>query len=221
MRPQEAMTFVVLQGGSMMRRRLSVLVIGILAVALFSGFPYSLLAESPLVATFLNVGQGDCIWLKAPDGQDIVIDGGVESQGQTILSYLRDHGVTDIEVMVLSHPDADHVGGLTTLLRNMPVSLVIHNGQTGTSATYGRFASAIQTLAVPTLIVRAGQALSWGAVSAAVLNPADPLLSGTNDNSVTLRVSYGNVDFFFPGDISASAESDILSRGGVALKLRF
>ena len=116
--------------------------------------------------------------------------------------------------MVLSHPDADHVGGLITLLRNMPVLLVIHNGQAGTSATYGRFAEAIQTIGVPTLIVRAGQSLSWGALAAVVLNPTDPLTSNVNDNSVALRLSYGAIDFLFSGDIGANAESNILSRAG-------
>ena len=170
-------------------------------------------AGAPLVVTFLDVGQGDCEWLRAPDGQDIVIDGGVEAEGPNVLSYLQSHGVTDIEVMVLSHPDGDHVGGLVTLLQNMPVALVVHNGQTSTSAVYQRFADAIQARAIPTLVVRAGQTLSWGPVSATVINPVDPLLPATNDSSVALRVSYGDVDFLFPGDIGSAAESALLGRG--------
>lgn len=171
-------------------------------------------ADAPLTVTFLNVGQGDCAWLKTPDGQDIVIDGGVESQGPIVLAYLQAHGVADIETMLLSHPDGDHVGGLITLLQNLPVAQFVGNGQSSDTAVYRRFANELLAHAVPTHIVRAGESLAWGAVSAAVLNPADPLASATNDNSVTLRVSYGSVDFLFPGDISSDIESHILARGG-------
>ena len=172
-------------------------------------------AEAPLTVTFLNVGQGDCVWLKTPDGQDIVIDGGVESQGPIVLAYLQAQGVTDIETMLLTHPDGDHVGGLITLLQNLPVAQFVGNGQSSDTGVYRRFANELQARGVPTRVVRAGESLTWGAVSATVLNPADPLASATNDNSVTLRLSYGSVDFLFPGDISSDIESDILARSGV------
>jgi beta-lactamase superfamily II metal-dependent hydrolase len=192
-------------------RRLTLIVLSLLA---FACYCHTLRADAPLVVTFLDVGQGDCEWLKTPDGQDIVIDGGIESQGPAILSYLQSRGVTDIELMVLSHPDSDHVGGLVTLLQNMPVALVAHNGQTSTSAVYQRFEGAIQARAIPTVVVRAGQTFTWGPVTATVTHPVDPLVTATNDNSVTLRVSYGAVAFLFPGDISSAAERSILGRGG-------
>ncbi len=170
---------------------------------------------APLVVTFLNVAQGDAEWIRTPNGDDIVIDGGKPQAGPTVVAYLRSHGVTEVEVAILSHPDDDHVGGLVTLLRNVPVKLVVHNAQPKDSIAYAQFVQEIEAKAIPTVVARAGQLLSWGPVSALLLNPAEPLSGSVNDNSVALRVSYGQVDFLFPGDVSASAERKIVAGGKV------
>jgi len=171
--------------------------------------------QSPLIVTFLNVGQGDCEWIKTPDGQDILIDAGKEVAGPIVLTYLQSHGVKDLEVVVLTHPDDDHVGGLVRVLQDLPVKEVVYSGQPSSGDLYDKFTQAISAKAIPTVVARAGQTFAWGPVSATVLNPADPLDAGSNrdnDNSVTLRVSYGQVDVMLPGDISTAAERQVLQR---------
>ena len=165
-----------------------------------------------LQVTFLDVGQGDAAWLKTPDGWDILIDGGKEAQGPDLVSYLQGHGVTDIEVLVLSHPHADHVGGLITVLENMEVDEALTNCQSYDSATYQEFQELLLDKGIPTTCVRDGDNFTWGGVSAAAVNPPEPLISDVNNDSVVLRISYSTIDFLFTGDIESGAESAILER---------
>lgn len=74
--------------------------------------------------TFLDVGQGDSIWIRTPDGLDILVDGGPTVAGGTVVSYLLNHGCGDIEYMVLTHPRADPVGALNGVLGEMALAAV-------------------------------------------------------------------------------------------------
>jgi len=174
-------------------------------------------ATGLLQVTFLDVSQGDAAWLKTPDGWDILIDGGEESEGPGLVSYLQSHGVTDIEVLVLSHPHADHVGGLIAILENMGVDGAVTNCQDHSSTVYQTFKDLLATKAIPTVCARDGDSLAWGSyISATVVNPPDPLMTAPdpiNNNSVVLRISYDTIDFLFTGDIESEAEAGILGRG--------
>jgi competence protein ComEC len=173
----------------------------------------------PLRVTFIDVGQGDAAWLKTPDGFDILIDGGEEEKGPGLVSYLRAHGVTDIEVLVLTHPHSDHVGGLVEVLDEMEVDEALTNCQPHTTIIYGKFVDGLAASGAPTACVRYGDTFAWGSyISVTALNPAEPLFPGDsskalNNNSVALRVSYGDVDFLLTGDIESEAENAILGRG--------
>lgn len=169
-----------------------------------------------LQVTFIDVGQGDAAWLKTPDNWDILIDGGPRSEGAGVVSYLQDHGVTDIEVLVLSHPHEDHVGGLVTVLERMEVDQALTNCQPYSSPIYESFQDLLTNNEIPTTCVREGDNFAWGSsISATVVNPPDPLPTGPdpiNNNSVVLRISYGTIDFLFTGDIESEAEAEIVGR---------
>ena len=99
-----------------------------------------------LEVSFIDVGQGDSILLHASDDTDILIDGGPRSAGPTVVAYLQQEGIDDIEVIVLSHDDDDHVGGLISVLQStMTVESVmypyIYNGPINTSLTFQTFIS--------------------------------------------------------------------------------
>lgn len=170
-------------------------------------------ATGLLQVTFLDVEQGDAAWIKTPDGLDILIDGGKNSAGPGLLSYLQSQEVTEIEVLVLSHPDADHVGGFITILENMDVGKALLNCQRPETDTYKEFETLLVAKEVITTCVRDGHNFTWGAyITASAVNPAEPLMSGTNNNSIVLRVSYEIIDFLFTGDIEEEAEDRILDR---------
>jgi len=186
-----------------------VMVCGLLAIPA-AGIPTQ--AASPLVVTFLDVGQGDAAWVKTPQGVDLLIDGGPQSAGYGVVSYLTSHGCTDIEDMVLTHPHADHLGGLVTVLESMPVYAVWYTGQSYSSSLYTQFLDLIASRSIPTRVLSAGQTLTVGPLTVAVLHPTT-IGSDCNNNSLVLRLSYGSVDILFTGDVEATGEAEILAHG--------
>ncbi|MCL6430427.1 MAG: MBL fold metallo-hydrolase [Anaerolineae bacterium] len=168
-------------------------------------------AVPSLVATFLDVGQGDAIWVQTPDGQDLLIDGGPRTDGR-VRDYLLSRGCTDIELMVLTHPHADHVSGLVPVLEGMPVHEVWYNGQEYGSAIYARFLGLIAAEGIVSRTVRAGEAYTRGAVTLQILHPQTLRASEANNNSVVCRLSYGELDLLLTGDVEASAEGEMLGR---------
>jgi len=170
-------------------------------------------ATAPLTAAFIDVGQGDSCWLHLPNGDDVLVDGGKAQAGPTVVAYLNEHGVTDIELMVATHGDADHIGGLIYVLSAMPVAEAWLDSQSCTTQTCQDFYQALRDNGVVTAAIRMGESYSWGDVTALILNPSEPLYADKNENSVVLRVSYGSVDFLLTGDAETGAENRMLASG--------
>jgi len=196
-----------------MRRTLVVLVISVilmlLALVSSVGSPGTTLRVS-----YIDVGQGDSVWLRAWDGTDILIDGGPAAAGPTVVAYLQEDNIDDIDVMVLSHAYEDHVGGLIGVLQStIPVEAVIINGQPHAGSPYQAFVTELQAQGITPTPAAAGQEYAWGPISATVLNPQSTPTGAQNEDSVVLRVVDDQVRFLFTGDVTLSAEKAILDSG--------
>jgi competence protein ComEC len=162
-----------------------------------------------LTVHFIDVGQGDSILLDLGD-TEVLIDGGDKSPG--VVSYLNHYVNGSLEVMVATHPHADHIGGLIGVLDAFKVDEIWLNGDTSTSATYSQFMSAVNSEGAEVQVARRGDTIHTGNLTFNVLNPAN-LGSDTNDNSIVLSLSYGQVDFLFTGDAQQEAEASMLAAG--------
>jgi competence protein ComEC len=80
-------------------------------------------ANENLTAHFLDMGQGDSILLQF-NGKNILIDGGIQEMGPKVETYLRNHDVSSLDLLVSTHPHEDHIGGLVTILKDFPVKVV-------------------------------------------------------------------------------------------------
>ena len=165
----------------------------------------------PLVVTFIDVGQGDSILISSTEGLTALIDGGSNDHGG--LAYLLHHGVERIDLMVATHPHEDHLGGLIQVLGAMPVARVVTSGQTSTTSAYEYFVDAIGDSQAVYSEVRRGDSLALGELTFQVLNPGGTLDEDMNQNSLVLRLEYGQTTFLFMGDAGASAESGMLMAG--------
>jgi len=162
--------------------------------------------KSQLEVHFIDVGQGDSILIDLGE-VEVLIDGGEKSSG--VVAYLSEYVDGSLEVMVATHPHADHIGGLITVLNAFKVEQIWHNGDTSTSKTYTEFMAAVQAEGAQVRMGRRGDKISAGELTLVILNPA--ILSGTtNNNSIVATLSYGNVDFLFTGDAEQEAEAAML-----------
>ena len=122
---------------------------------------------------FLDVGQGDAALITSPAGASILVDGGPdEEQVATELAAL---GVKRLDLLVASHPHADHIVGLPAVLARIPTSLVLQPGCPDDSSIQGDLDGAIGDEAVPVRSPRAGDALTVGDVRIDVLSPGSVL----------------------------------------------
>lgn len=169
-------------------------------------------ATGDLKVHFIDVGQGDTILIQAPDGSTALIDGGESGSGA--LQYLQSQGVEHLDLMVATHPHADHIGGLAEVLGAIAVAKVVTNGDPHTTATYEHFLDAIANAKAQYIEVRRGDPLALGGLTLSVLSPPAPGAFGDlNQDSVMLSLQYGQMTFLFMGDAGKEAEAGILGSG--------
>ncbi|GAB4213883.1 MAG: hypothetical protein OHK0022_51600 [Roseiflexaceae bacterium] len=156
---------------------------------------------------FIDVGQGDSVLIETPDRRTMLIDGG--NGGSGTLDYLRQQGIATIDVMVASHPHADHIGGLIDVLRAMPVGVVRTSGASHTTGTFEQFLDAIATAQVPFRDTKPGERIALGGLAVEVLRSVAEAPE-LNDTSLVLRLEYGQVSFLFTGDAERPSEEQLL-----------
>jgi len=138
---------------------------------------------------YLDVGQGDSVLVDY--GQtEILIDGGDRSSG--IVSYVSPYIDGALEAMVATHPHADHIGGLIDILAEFQVMDIWLNGDTATSATFTSFTNSVNAEGANIHQAERGNKIQVGSLEFNILNPAKPLFSDTNNNSIVLSLSYGD-----------------------------
>jgi competence protein ComEC len=146
--------------------------------------------------TFLDVGQADAVVIRSPEGQTALIDAG---RGNP-LEVLREMGIEEIDLLVATHPHADHIGGMESVLNAIPVRFYMDNGQPHTTATYQRLLRTLQQRTEVTYLAAEPRMISLGSVELEVLAlpPAD--VEDHNNRSVTLVLRFGSFSAFLSGD---------------------
>ncbi len=177
------------------------------------------LATAPptLTAHLIDVGQGDAILLDMPNGQHVLVDGGPISAGPTVVAYLDQQAVEQLDLVIATHAHADHIGGLRHVIESVPVGALWADSWDCTTQTCLALYQGIAAHNIVTDTARAGRGLAWGDVQALVVNPADPLPAEPNDRSIVVRITYGGVSLLLAGDAEAVAEARMLA-GGLPLQ---
>ncbi|MBU4310156.1 MBL fold metallo-hydrolase, partial [bacterium] len=182
-----------------------------------------------LEVTFLDVGQGDSIFISTPGGKNILIDGGkraipphsyFDAGKEVVLPFLKNRGVKRIDTLIATHPDGDHIGGLLAVLdSDIQIDKVLDCGYRHTSYTYQDFLKKIERRRETKYYQpRAGQILNWGnEVKVQVLSPAH-LFRDSNNSSIVIKLEFGDISFLFTGDVEKEAEGEMVLRYGDGLK---
>lgn len=165
---------------------------------------------------FLNVGQGDAALLVTPDGVTALVDGGDRARGPELVAWLRRMGFNRIDWVMPSHPHADHIGGLNSVLESMPVGGALVSPQGNDTQTYRRQMQLLQERNVPVTDAVEGLVIQLGQqVTATVLGPPAGLLRTAEpeeDNSVVLRVCIVVTCALFTGDLGDGGERWLVER---------
>ena len=174
---------------------------------------------SALIATFFDVGQGDAALVRSPGGAVVLVDGGPDPY--LVARKLASLGVRRLDLMVATHPHADHVGGLPAVLRRFSVSLIIDPGCPGDSPFYAEFLRAIRAAHVPFQHPHEGASIRIQDVRLDVLGP-ERCFTGTdsdpNNDSLVFRLVSGGCSIMFPGDAEQPAQQDVLEDEGDRLR---
>ena len=173
-----------------------------------------------LQINFVDVGQGDCTYIKTPNGKNIIIDGG---EGNTekydygenvVLPYLLDKKVKKIDYLIVTHADSDHIGGLFSVIENLKIDCIVIGIQPEISEQYLDLLKLSEKRKINIVNVKAGDKIKLEKnIFLVVLWPIkDKLIKENilNNNSLVFKITYNNFSCFFTGDIEEVAEKQIL-----------
>jgi competence protein ComEC len=176
-------------------------------------------APSPagdLVVHYLDVGQGDATLLQHADAT-VLIDTG-RHQGSEVVPALRAAGVETIDLVIVTHPHADHIGQFDQVLDSFTVTEVWWSGSTTTTQTFDRALAALERSDAAYEEPRTGDTALIGPLELEVINPpAGTALGDLHDANLALRVTYGEVRFLFTGDAETATEARMTARSAATL----
>lgn len=160
---------------------------------------------------FIDVGQGDCALLTC-DGESMLIDAGGNDMGDKVADYIEYLDIDKLDYVVATHPDADHIGGIDTVLKNIDCGEIIMTDEDKDTMTYQEVADIIQEKNIKIHIPEAKQTIDLGCATVTVLGPVEKN-ENSNNNSIVLLVTHGKEKFLFTGDAETEEMEQICDLG--------
>jgi len=198
------------------------------------------LADRNIHLDAIDVGQADCLLIRAPGGHAMLVDGGGRLERtsfgavvaaplgdrvatRTVMPFLLRHWVLHLDAVVLTHPHGDHVGGLPVILSREPVDAVYDSAQQYSGPAYHHALEVMDERHIRWIRALRGMTFDLGPTThVQVLAPELPFITGTssdiNNNSVVLRVTFGHIAMLLTGDAQSEAEARLLSHGRTDLR---
>lgn len=169
-------------------------------------------AMGELKIHYIDVGQADSILIQQA-GQNMLIDAGNRADDSTIINYLKENGVSKLDVVVATHPHEDHIGAMDEVIKAFDIGTIYASNATTNTKTFKDFINAVKekglklTRAVPETEFNIGNA------KCTILGPNSNSYDNLNNYSVVVKLTYGSNKFIFQGDAEEIPENEILSKG--------
>ncbi|MEL6804853.1 MAG: MBL fold metallo-hydrolase, partial [Bacteroidota bacterium] len=169
-----------------------------------------------LCVVFLDVGQGDATFIQSPTGSQVLIDGGRDSAIMRTLSAQMSFWDRDLDLVVMTHPDADHVGGLIDVLRRYDVTSVLRTENESGTPAWEAVDELLDEFTGSISFARRGQMIDLGGgATLSVLFPDRSMVeTESNTASIILQLTYGETSFLFTGDAPKSIEEYLVLLDG-------
>jgi competence protein ComEC len=175
-------------------------------------------ANATLRVDFLDVGQGDAALVTMPDGTTLLVDAGgnmIDSTrriGETVVSeYLWWQGLGKIDYVLATHADADHIEGLNDVVKNFSVGVALIARRPADDPEFGKFSQTLARTKTHSETIEAGDVIHFGDVTVTVLWPPGVGEKSTNNDSIVLRIEYGERSILLTGDIEQAAERALVA----------
>lgn len=169
--------------------------------------------DSVMKVHFLDVGQGDCTLIQC-DGKAMLIDCGDSNQGTKIQNYLKKQGITELEYLILTHPDADHIGGAPVILTKFTVVHLIMPDYEKDTTSYEKLMQAINSQGHTVTYPEVNEVYPLGSAEIRIVGPVHSYMEPNNE-SVSCIIKYQKNSFLFTGDAEEEAENDMLLSGAI------
>lgn len=158
-------------------------------------------SESKLIVHFLDVGQGDSIFIELPNGKTMLVDAGENYHGQVIIDYVQTIGYHKLDYVVATHPHEDHIGSMPYIVRNFEIGSIYMPDVTANTATFESLLKAIKAKGLRVKNGRTGvHIIKDGELTADIIAPDKPDESNLNNSSIVLLLTFGNVSYLLTGD---------------------
>src|SRR3989344_6022018 len=158
--------------------------------------------EREFTVAFLDVGQGDAIFIESPSGAQVLVDGGPNAKVLSELGELMPLYDRTIDLLILTNPDQDHFAGFLDVLQQYEVKIVMEPGTVGKSKLYPEFQKAVTGEGAARVLARRGQVvdLGGGAYLNILFPDRDVSTEAPNDGSIVMQLVYGETEIMLTGD---------------------
>jgi competence protein ComEC len=175
---------------------------------------FQLKNRAKLEVNFFDVGQGDSVFIQTKAGHQVLIDGGPSSAVLEKLGQEMPFWDRTIDLVVLTHPEKDHLAGLIEVLKRYKVEHILWTGVKRDTAEYDEWLKGIEREGADVVIASSGQKIKIGKAELLIIYPLEDFkneyLKDSNDTSIVAKLFFGKNTFLFTGDISQAAETEIV-----------
>lgn len=167
-----------------------------------------------MYVSFIDVGQGNCTLLRC-GGKAILVDSGEVGAAQTVINYIKNLGIDELNCVLVTHPHTDHMGAMTKILYEFKIDDLIMpeipEKIIPTNKTYEKFLTAVSDNAGNVIAAKPGETYSYGEMTLEIFAPLRDY-DNLNDMSAVSRISYGDTSVMFTGDATTTVEKDLLKK---------